>query len=443
LLREFFVPTDEDRSQGLKQPTPAHRAVARLVARGLVRVILTINFDRLMETALRDEGIEPTVVAVPSDVRGLNPLHTQRALVVHLHGDHLNPTGMLNTAEELGAYPSEVNQLLDEIFAEHGLVIAGWSATWDTALREAMARNPNRFYATYWIDRSSLSEVAEDLRVRRRARYVQADADVFFGRLVDACEAIADTGRRHPLTAPIAVATAKRALAGTQTAIPLHDTIRQEIERLRSVDALTTTDFSADGVQEPHRRRVDSLEAALEVPLTLIAATAYWGDESTDTWWFDDIARFGVRPIASGSVTLIKLVQLPATAILYAAGISAVGARRHDLVVRLLTEPTTSDNRDERVPLASHLDPHTVWSKPRSHRRLHILLRPIFEDHLGLGEAAYRDASERFEYLRLVQVTFERLRGDDLHNQGPHLASIFRESRGEELGGQVRVGLEG
>ena len=40
------------------------RAIARLVRSGHVRVIVTTNFDRLMENALREEGIEPTVVFV-------------------------------------------------------------------------------------------------------------------------------------------------------------------------------------------------------------------------------------------------------------------------------------------------------------------------------------------------------------------------------------------
>jgi hypothetical protein len=415
LLEDFFKPTAEEHEQGLKQPARAHWAIARLVARGLVKVILTTNFDRLMEVAIEQATrAHPTVVASPADIYGLSPLHTQEHLVVHLHGDYLNPTGMLNTAEELRAYPSVVNDLLDKLFPEYGLVIAGWSATWDHALRDAITRNPNRHYATYWVDPSPLSQVAQDLRIRRGATYVRGDADTFFERLADACEAIEDTGRRHPLTVPIAVATAKRALDGTRSAIPLHDTIRQEMESLRALDALNTTDFIASDVGQEHSRRLGRIEAALEVPLALVATAAYWGNESTDAWWFDDIARFGLRPTANGLVDLINLLQLPATAILYAAGIAAVGARRHELLVRLLSEPTTTNNQDERVPVASYLMPNPVWGCKRSHRRLHLLLQPILEGQLGLGEAAYRDASERFEYLRLTQATFDRLPRKDL-----------------------------
>jgi hypothetical protein len=62
----------------------------------------------ILETALREEGVEPTVVATPDDATGLAPLHTLKCLVVHVHGDYLNPTSMLNTPEELEKYaPSD------------------------------------------------------------------------------------------------------------------------------------------------------------------------------------------------------------------------------------------------------------------------------------------------------------------------------------------------
>lgn len=49
LLKRYFEPSEEERSQGLKRPTPAHRAIAELARDGYVRVILTTNFDRLLE----------------------------------------------------------------------------------------------------------------------------------------------------------------------------------------------------------------------------------------------------------------------------------------------------------------------------------------------------------------------------------------------------------
>lgn len=152
LLRSYFEPDEQEREDGRKQPTAAHRAIARLVAAGHIRIVLTTNFDRLMETALREAGIEPTVASHADDITGLAPLHTLNCLVVHLHGDYLDPTSMRNTPEELRQYSTSTNRLLNRVFAEYGLVISGWSAEWDPALRKPLSRCRTRIFASYWTD---------------------------------------------------------------------------------------------------------------------------------------------------------------------------------------------------------------------------------------------------------------------------------------------------
>jgi hypothetical protein len=57
VLRSYIEPTEEDREQGLKVPSKAHKAIAKLVADGYIKVILTTNFDRLMEDALAAVGL--------------------------------------------------------------------------------------------------------------------------------------------------------------------------------------------------------------------------------------------------------------------------------------------------------------------------------------------------------------------------------------------------
>jgi hypothetical protein len=49
LLRSYFEPTDDERRDGLKVPTAAHRTMAQLALSGHVHLFLTTNFDRLLE----------------------------------------------------------------------------------------------------------------------------------------------------------------------------------------------------------------------------------------------------------------------------------------------------------------------------------------------------------------------------------------------------------
>ena len=62
LLKEFFEPSEEERQRAAKMPTAAHKAIAQLVSRDYIRVIITTNFDHLLEKAIEDIGKSPTVV---------------------------------------------------------------------------------------------------------------------------------------------------------------------------------------------------------------------------------------------------------------------------------------------------------------------------------------------------------------------------------------------
>jgi NAD-dependent SIR2 family protein deacetylase len=55
----------------VKQPTAAHRAIAELVNKGRIRLILTTNFDHLIEDALTAARIPPQVIARPEAICGM------------------------------------------------------------------------------------------------------------------------------------------------------------------------------------------------------------------------------------------------------------------------------------------------------------------------------------------------------------------------------------
>jgi len=139
IIHGYIEPTAEDIETGTKRPTRAHHAIARLVRDGYVRVLITTNFDRLLENALRDAGVEPTVIKSEDDLIGAVPLIHTRCLILKVHGDYLD-TRLLNTDSELEAYGDAQNRYLDRIFDEHGVIVCGWSADWDPALRGAIAR---------------------------------------------------------------------------------------------------------------------------------------------------------------------------------------------------------------------------------------------------------------------------------------------------------------
>jgi len=205
-----------------------------------------------METALADVGVVPTVLSTADQVHGALPLiHTQCCLF-KVHGDYLD-TRILNTPEELSAYPAEFEQLLDRIFDEFGLIVCGWSADWDEALRRAITRAPSRRFATYWAARGGPSASAQQLIDHRGAQVVAIkDADSFLVSVQQQVESLEEFSRPHPLSTEAAVVSLKRYMSEDKYRIQFLDLVTDEVGRV--VDSIGPDKF----LYKAARRRIPS-----------------------------------------------------------------------------------------------------------------------------------------------------------------------------------------
>ncbi|MBO0609891.1 SIR2 family protein [Myceligenerans salitolerans] len=401
LMREFFEPESVDPEAPAPKPSSAHRSLARLAKTGKLRIFLTLNFDHLMEKALREVGIEPVVARTVEDLAGLPPLHTLRAVVVHLHGDYLSPLAMRNTDSELAVYGDGLDDFIARVLRDHALLAVGWSAEYDKALRALVDAHLLERYTSYWIDYAELQHEASALADRKKFVRIRGTADGKVGRLADAVAAIADRQARHPLSLTEAVTTAKRELGGNRVAISAHDRLREELTRLREHPDLhrPITELG----RESYPQIVGRLIEASLIPAGLVAAAVYWGDERTDRWWFDDMRRFSADRSEDGVVRLLALPRLCGTMLYQAALVGSVAAGRFALSRQLL-HATAERHSDQDKTLSQQLlaaRNHAGNNAP-SARALKALY-PIFVEHLSLGERAYEEAWELADVLAMVE----------------------------------------
>jgi hypothetical protein len=355
VLHSYIEPNAEDIEAGCKVPTRAHRAIARLVAAGHVRVIITTNFDRLTENALRENGVEPTVISSDDSLKGAVPLIHSRCYVVKIHGDYLD-TRIRNTDAELGAYTPELNALLDRIIDEHGLIVCGWSGDWDPALRSAITRAPNRRYPLFWAARGKPSAAAETMIGHRAGKVIAIEgADAFFERLEMLVSAQTDAQRPNPRSVDLHVASAKKFLARPEFRIQLDELIGVE---LRRVD----TFIMSGGYQPPEGVWQDAFfvsavaryEAQAEILARIFGMLGRYGkgDELRDA--VDVIARLGHREPESGFNFLINLRTYPAVLLFYAYGIGLLNAQRFADLFKLFSA-SINIGRDYAPTMVSHL----------------------------------------------------------------------------------------
>lgn len=371
LLKSYFEPTAEEREQGLKLPTPAHHAVAELMEAGLVRVVITTNFDRLLERALDQRGIVPTVIGSPDQAMGMIPLAHQKHCIIKVHGDYLD-TRILNTEDELASYAPAMAGLVDRVFDEFGLITCGWSATWDTALRASMVRSPNRRYSCYWTTVGQPTEEAQAVVTDRRATVVNIkSADNFFDALLARVRGLEEFDRPHPLSVQAAVGAAKRYLADDSHRIRLHDLYQDALSEAQTV--WTGSAFATQGGPAPDTAsvaaRIKAYDAASATVVALNVAIARWSRGEQDGLLANAIGAIGRDDLNSGSgfTAWLKIRAYPAMLMLYAAGMAAVLANRPTLLSRLLTAPTPTINNREALA-ASHLvaPRRTICSRART-----------------------------------------------------------------------------
>ncbi|OIQ10364.1 SIR2 family protein [Neomoorella thermoacetica] len=428
LLRRYFEPSKEEQEQGLKLPTDAHKAIAELVAKGYVRVIITTNFDRLLERAIEAAGVVPSVISTPDAVEGAMPLAHTDCTIVKVHGDYLD-TRIKNTPAELSQYDERMNRLLDQVFDEYGLVVCGWSAEWDTALRAALERCSSHRFTTFWAARGEPKEAARRLINLRLAEVIRIrDADSFFRELADKVSALEEVDRPHPLSAKVAAATLKKYLPEERHKIRLHDLVMGEARKL--YDELSEDRFSLNTpfTDQEFINRVQRYEALTEILQAMMITGCYWGEEKHIDRWVKCLELIANPPGERYILTDgLDLRYYPALLLFYSGGIATVAAQRYKTFAALLTQPRVFF-QEEVLPPVLILYPQAVkeelakrlpgMSNSRTPLNEHIynLLREPFKEFLP-QERLYEECFDRFEYLfALVHADLHEKRG---HLWGP------------------------
>lgn len=414
LMKSYFEPTEEERQSHLKEPTKAHRAIAQMAKSGYLRVILTTNFDRLLEMALNDEGITPQVICHEDDIDGAIPLVHSPFTIVKINGDYID-CRFRNTAEELDFYPTKLKNYLQRIFSEFGLITCGWSATWDKGLVDIIRSVENRRYASYFSYVGSYSGTLKELSDFRQGNLCAIkDADAFFSELNERIMALEMCDAEHPLNKEIILARIKKYLSASQGNIAFADLF--ETEGMRAYNRImqyAKYDFVLDrDTFQPylklHKEAVDTL-----IPMSIL--TVQWGTQKHFESVINILLRLATNPIKIGNSFYedrLNIYYWAAISLLYTIGISCVKYSKfsylNTLFHLMLPEHPFSESFG-RIYLLSKLH-SCYWDKDNLNRLngtnyktpistiLSKQLRCYFEREI-FSESEYIDIFCIFEYL--------------------------------------------
>lgn len=300
LMKQFFEPTDDEKDLGWKQPTKAHKAIAKLAKAGYVRVILTTNFDRLLEQAFESEGITPQVISHEAAISQATPLvHCQIPTIVKINGDYID-CQFRNTTQELDEYPPIMKQYLKRIFEDYGLITCGWSGEWDKGLINIISESTLPRYNSFFATVGTAKENIQDLsRLRHGELLPISGADEMFSELWEQVSALNENHVNKNMGHDIMIAKFKKYLSSNQ----------YDIEYTDMLDGLSNNAYNTviEHAQYNFQLTQDSFSKYLEIhktaisPLLEIAILAVrWGK------WFhvkpfgDLLVKLCIKPFRNG-----------------------------------------------------------------------------------------------------------------------------------------------
>jgi hypothetical protein len=420
LLKEFFEPTEEDIADNKKLPTEAHRSIAKLVKEGYIKVIITTNFDRLIELSLDELNIQYQTLYHDSDIEGMKPLAHAECTVLKIHGDYRD-TRFKNISDELKNYSEPLTVLLKRVFDEYGVIISGWSAEWDTALRDTIKSVKGRRYSWYWHAFTSEMNTKASEIVKFRDATVIVDsggADHFFKELSENVLNISKIKRVNHDNLQVKIKRLKGYMINNNE-IEIRELITEETKKL--MDFINKIKTNGEVDKEILEQLVEEIKEKVKPLAILLTILSYHAKTREQRRLIiETFERLTSINRHDGLVLLINLQQIPLQIALYSVGISLVMSRNYKLLDEVFVLPQVRDRFNYRLNFLNYTSPsrglHSLFDFIRPERRFHLPMEEVLiypymkevflESHLVFDDEEYTTYYDYFEFLRSIKSRY-------------------------------------
>lgn len=423
LMKSFFEPTNEEKEVGWKTPTKAHLAIARLAKEGYVRVILTTNFDRLLEKAFELEGITPQVISHEGAISQATPIvHSKMPTIIKINGDYID-CQFRNTTEELDEYPEQMKLYLRRIFEDYGLVTCGWSGEWDKGLIEiinsATHSRYNSFFAHFGEAKNSIISLSRD---RSGELMPIKNADNLFSEIYEQVMGLEKYDANSNMNHEMMMVRIKKYLSSKQYDIEFADIIEKwgtdaynQITKVAHYNFPLTKD-AFERYLEIHLRAVTPL-------LDTAIVTARWGKEWHIKLFGEILIKLCTKPMRDGERTTEGTQYLHALAsmlLLNTIGIACVKYGRFKELnsILKLSVPAGNFMGFYRKPLLSLLGgthwTDEIWTNLMGASYYYpfsifflLQLEPIFKDYFVIY-SEYENVFYMWEHLKSLVYGYNK-----------------------------------
>lgn len=129
----------------------AHLGIAELARRGIIRAIITTNFDHFIEKALEEKGLDIQVISTDEDLGHSEPLIHCKAIRIYKPHGTLGQGALKNTPKDLERLSPLMEEELIKILNEHGVIFLGYAGQ-DQGIQEVFKKRHFNRYPIFWVN---------------------------------------------------------------------------------------------------------------------------------------------------------------------------------------------------------------------------------------------------------------------------------------------------
>ncbi|MDD3427439.1 MAG: SIR2 family protein [Caldisericia bacterium] len=213
----------------------SHKGIAELARRGIIRAIITTNFDHYIERGLEERGLEFQVISTDDDLKNAEPLIQCKAVRIYKPHGNLGYGKLKNTPKDLESLSRLMEKELIRVMNEHGVIVLGYSGR-DKGVQNIFKKRNYSYYPLFWVNPKPPDGIMEEILKRNDYIYIQCiGAGKFINEFIKLSDKISDIA---PVigTGPTII-DLENAIKENKTVSPIYldylNIIKKELEKIK------------------------------------------------------------------------------------------------------------------------------------------------------------------------------------------------------------------
>jgi len=175
-----------------KQPGETHETIAKMIGADLIRLIITTNFDNLIEKALDMEGFSDRYSVIATNDQAKNSDTWDKVEICRIykiHGDK-DQGPIRNSPVELEKLDEYIERDFQELINRHGVLVLGYAGE-DEGVIRCFERREHYRYPIYWQYRGDVNKRVKNLILNQDGVLMHYDrASELLNELLDRVEVV-------------------------------------------------------------------------------------------------------------------------------------------------------------------------------------------------------------------------------------------------------------